>query len=287
MIPAGLHWLRETESGRAWLNALPSLVDACVERWSLRVGDPYRESYVSYVLPASLADGTDVVLKIQFPHWESTHEAAALAHWDGDGAVRLLDTDPERYALLIERCRPGTPLSTLEADDALDVLVGLLPRLWKPASVPFEPLQREVALWKDELLQGFERARQPFEQTLLDAAVDALATLAASQGEQVLLHQDLHADNILRAERAPWLAIDPKPLVGEREFGITQVVLGSELGSGRAHVAHRLDRLSSELGLDHERVRGWAFAQRLRFAFDGDDADPHDVETARWLLQAA
>jgi streptomycin 6-kinase len=286
-IPAGLRWLGESEGGRSWLEALPNLVEECVERWSLRVGTPYADSYVSLVLPATVPDGTSVVLKVQFPHRESEHEAAALALWDGDGAVRLLEHDSRRHALLIERCTPGTHLSELGAEDALGILIGLLQRLWKPVTAPFEPLTDEAARWADQLPQRWERAGRPFERRLLEAAVETMGALSASQGEQVLLHQDLHAENVLRAEREPWLAIDPKPLAGEREFGIAPIVRAYELGHTRALVIHRLDRLSAELALDRKRACGWAFAQTLAWAFEGDDVLGRHVTTARWLLQSA
>ena len=225
----------------------------------------------------------DVVLKVQFPDRESEHEADALRVWDGDGAVRLLDHDPERRALLLERARPGTPLSELEADDALDVAIGLLPRLWKPAGAPFRPLADEAAWWVSYLPDEWEQAGRPFERRLLDAALDALEGLAPTQGEQVLLHQDLHAGNVLRAEREPWLVIDPKPLAGEREFGIAALVRGGELGDARRDVLHRLDRLTAELGLDRDRARGWALGQTIAW---GIRHDGH-ARIARWLVEAS
>ncbi len=91
------------------------------------------------------ADGTQAVLKVQKPHRESEHEAAALELWDGDGAIVLLDQDPEEHVLLLERCIPGTPLSEIGQEAALDVFVELLPRLWKPAGEPFRPLADEAA----------------------------------------------------------------------------------------------------------------------------------------------
>ena len=102
----------------------------------------------------------------------------------------------------------------------------------------------------------------------------------------MLLHQDLHGDNVLAAQREPWLAIDPKPLVGEREFGIAPVVRSRELGHSRRDVLNRFDRLTAELGLDRERARGWTIAQTIAWAFDGDVRQTH-VETARWLLEAS
>src|SRR5438094_579273 len=114
--------------GRAWLERLPSLVDECRAQWSLELREPFADGWCSVVFPAG-----DAVLKICFPHRESEHEAAALARWDGEGAVRLLAHDPARDALLLERCRPGTPLSRLSAEQALDVAAALLPRLFVPA----------------------------------------------------------------------------------------------------------------------------------------------------------
>jgi streptomycin 6-kinase len=286
-LPPCLDWLRGSEAGAAWLEALPVLVAQSVERWALRIGQPYRNSYVSLVLPATMPDDTDAVLKLQFPHRESEHEAAALARWQGDGAVRLFEHDPSSHCLLIERCQPGTPLSELASDQALGVLIALLPRLWKPASAPFETLSSEAARWADHLPRHWKRTGRPFEPRLLEAALDSIEGLSASQGEQVLLNQDLHADNVLRAAREPWLAIDPKPLAGEREFGVAPIVRGCELGHSRAQVIGRLDRLSAELGLDRQRARGWALAQTLAWCFDGDEVLPRHLETARWLLEDA
>ena len=184
------------------------------------------------------AEGEQAVLKIQQPHRESEHEAAALELWDGDGAIRLLDSEPEEHALLLERCVPGTPLSAVGAEAALDVFVELLPRLWKPAGAPFGTLAAE-AVWWARLARGDLGAVRPAVRAAAArrGARGAAASCRATQGEQVLLHQDLHGDNVLAAQREPWLAIDPKPLVGEREFGIAPIVRSRELGHSQARRA--------------------------------------------------
>src|SRR5205807_3886414 len=147
---------------------------------------------------------------------------------------------------------------------------------------PFRPLAEEAAWWIDHVPGQWERAGRPFERELLDAAIDALRELSATQGELVLVHQDLHAGNILRAEREPWLAIDPKPLAGEREFGIAALVRGTELGHSRRDVLHRLDRLTAELALDRERARGWTLGQTVAWGVRHDD----HAQVARWLVEA-
>lgn len=285
-IPPGLAWIERLPGGSDWLERLPRLVEECAERWELEVRDTVSEAHVAFVALARRQDGGDAVLKIGFPDRESEFEGDALAVWDGDGAVRLLAHDRERHAFLLERCVPGTHLSSLEPDAALDVLVGLLPRLWKPAARPFRTLAEEAAWWVESLPDQWERAGCAYDRRLLDAALEALRELPGSQGELVLIHQDLHADNVLRAEREPWLAIDPKPLVGEREFGLAPIVRSTELGHGKTAVLHRLDRLTAELGLDRDRARGWAIAQTLAWASEGSELLQSHVETARWLVEA-
>jgi streptomycin 6-kinase len=228
--------------------------------------------------------GDDAVLKIQKPHRESEHEAAALQVWDGDGAVRLLRHDPEHHALLIERCIPGRPLAEAGAETALDVFVDLLPRLWKPVGAPFRPLADEAAWWVEYLPRAWEEAGRQFERRLLDASLDALGELSPTQGEQVLLSQDLHGENVLSAQRQPWLVIDPKPLAGEREFALAPIVRSFELGHSKRDVLHRLDRLSSELEVDRERARGWTIGQTIAWSVGSEYHETH-VETVRWLLE--
>jgi streptomycin 6-kinase len=280
----GLLWLEGSPEGREWLERLPALVDEAAAKWGLEVGRPFDYAFASLAMPARRADGTDAVLKVQFPGREGEHEAAALRHWNGDGAVRLIDHDADGHALLIERCRPGTPLSRIEPDAALDVVICLMPRLWTPAGPPFRTLAEEAELWLAEMHADWERLGEPFEREVFDAAVEALGELPATQGEQVLLHQDLHADNVLAAEREPWLVIDPKPLVGEREFGVVPIVRGMELGHGKEAVLGRLRRASAALDLDEDRARRWTIAQTIAWCFDTDGPIAEHVEIARWLL---
>ncbi|MFJ6165559.1 aminoglycoside phosphotransferase family protein [Micromonospora orduensis] len=283
-LPKGLDRVRGAPAGRDWLAVLPSWLAECTERWSLRLGPPFAQAYASLALPAELPDGTEAVLKLQYPDDDSRYEADALALWDGDGAIRLLARDRERRALLVERCRPGTALHELPMDRALDAVTGLLPRLWRPAGAPFTRLAEETVGWIDRMPRTWERAGRPYERRLLDAALDLLTGLASSQGDQVLVNQDLHAGNVLAADREPWLAIDPKPLTGEREFSVVPLVRGPELGHSPAAVRHRLDRLSADLGLDRERVRGWTIGQTLAWSIDGDVVFAHQIEVVRWLL---
>jgi streptomycin 6-kinase len=269
-----------------WLREVPARLQEAAARWRLRLGRPYPRGAAGYAIRAEREDGTQAALKLVYPHPEAEHEAEALTRWDGKGAVRLLERDDAGWAMLLERCEPGAPLSRAGGRVALDVLTGLLPRLWVPAGPPFRSLAEEAAEWRAGLADTWERAGRPYDRRLLDVALEALADLPGSQGEQVLLHQDLHGENVLAARREPWLAIDPKPLAGEREFAVAPIVRSVELGHGRRQVLGRLDRLCAELGLDRDRARGWTIAQTLAWAFDGLRPVPTHLETAAWLAAA-
>ena len=284
-IPSTLKWLEASSDGRRWLRDLPARLEACANRWSLRLEPPYPDSQVSIVFPVVREDTSPAVLKLQFPHPECEHEAEALRVWNGRGSVRLLEYDPTLHALLMERCVPGDHLSRASSDEALDVFVDLLPRLWINADKPFTSLCEESHRWAEQLPAAWERTGRPCERDLVEAALQALDRLSGAQSELVLLHQDLHGDNVLRATREPWLVIDPKPLVGEREFGLAPIIRDYDFGHSRQHVVGRLDRLARELRLDRERARLWALAQTLAWAFESKVIARH-VETARWLWQA-
>lgn len=273
--------------GSEWLDRLPRLVDECVDHWQLDLGPPMLGGHCSFVAPAG-----DAVLKIGFPDEESEHEPQALRVWDGDGAVRLLDYDESRRALLLERCEPGTPLIDLDDDSAGDVVADLLPRLSKTAPSELRLLAGVAAGWVEELPQLWQRHGRPFDRALLDAAVAILRELGPTQGRLVLANEDLHAENVLRGTREPWLVIDPKPIAAEREFTLVamirdrkeEVVAG---GQPVRRLRRRLDRLSSNLELDRERVRGWTIAHTLVWGFEKPQGfHAAHAEIARLLLRA-
>ncbi len=296
-IPAQLaenipHWMGDR--GRAWLDALPGLVAECAARWQLDVGPVFEDGgAVSWVAPATRVDGADAVLKLFIPDTENRHEAEALLHYDGRGAVRLLDHADGM--LLLERARPGTPLWDLADEDAANTVVaGLLQQLWRPAPErsPHRTLARCAAEWAEQIPATWESLGHPFERSLVERAVEALTAFGSDQGEQVLLHQDLHGGNVLRAGREqPWLVIDPKPLIGEREFDLAALPRHrrDSLAVDRdpaGRIRRRLDLLASETGLDRERLRGWGIAHALAWGMDSEEADEMMVACARWLAEA-
>jgi streptomycin 6-kinase len=257
--------ISEEPGGSEWIGQLPRLIAECAEQWSLELEDPFDAAY-SLVVPSG-----DLVLKLN-PHGdpEPEHEADALERWGGRGAVRLLAHDRERWALLIERCRPGRQLWALPDEQATEIAAGILEQLWVPADEPFRRLTDQAARWADEL------PNRPLEGTLVDQVVDFLRQAGPTQRESVLLHQDFHGANVLLSDRG-WLAIDAKPLVGEREFDVASLIRDRR-PTTKAQMERRLDYLVDRLSLDRERTRGWAIAHAL--AWNGS---PDMIECARLL----
>jgi streptomycin 6-kinase len=262
-----------------WLARVPSVLAECATAWGLTPGQAYAAGAGGHAIRAERADGTPAVLKLIYPHREAEQEAEALRLWDGEGAVRLLEHDSDRWAMLLERAEPGTFLTVAGPSTSLDVLIGLLPRLWKRPT-GFRSLEEEAATWEEQI------ERHVPDPMLRDAALHYLRELAPTQGEQVLVHQDLHGENVLAARREPWLVIDPKPLAAEREFSVAPIVRSFELGHSKRDALYRLDRLTAELGLDRDRARGWTIAQTVAWSGGSEYIRPH-VDTVRWLLEAA
>jgi len=291
-IPDGLRWWGATPEGASWLDRLPDLVDTCCRRWRLELGEPFEPASISYVARVTRADGSPAVLKLNVPERESEYEPDALAHWDGEGAVRLLAHDHTRRALLIERCQPGTQLWEVRDEDAAAaVAAAVLRRLWRPAPAAhrFRPLAAEAVRWAEQIPAEWRRFGRPFEASLVDLAVDALVDLGPTQGPEVVLHQDFHGGNVLRATRESWLAIDPKPLVGEREFDTASLLRDRALDDDRAsrrRVVRRLDLLSTDLELDRERMRLWGIAHALAWGATPGGWLPDMVVAARLLVAA-
>jgi streptomycin 6-kinase len=206
----------------------------------------------------SLPNGEPAILKLGVPHYEAEGEIAGLRFWNGDGTVRLLDADESNYSLLLELCDPGTPLSDRPAPEQDEVIAKLLKRLWRPAPKSgFRPLAEMLARWSDEV-----RARESEwkDRALVEEGLAVFREFSAPYTEDALLFTDLHAGNVLASQREPWLAIDPKPFVGDRSYDATQHLLNC-LERVLASPTQTIESFADRLELSHDRVRRWLFAR--------------------------
>ena len=272
------------DDGRAWLGSLPSLLAECERRWSLTAGPPFAPLSYSYTAPARDRHGARAVLKLAVPG-PTIAEIEALRLFDGDGTARLIDSDEGLGAMLLERLEPGELLLDVEDDrEATSIAAGLMVRLRRP--VP--PAHRFHDAW--EWMRGLERLRSafgggtgPFPEDLVERAE---ALLASPSGEKAVLHGDLHHYNVLSAAREPWLAIDPKGIVGEPEYEAAAFLRNNLLDQPgpRRVLSMRIDQLADEAGLDRERMIGWGIADRVLSAWwsyeESGRADDSDLAVA-------
>lgn len=242
----------------------------------MSLAPPFPNLTYNYVAPATMADGTEAVLKVGVPNPELITEIEALRGFDGNGVVRLLHADASSGLLLLERLIPGEPLTPMALGDdvsddkatsiACDVIRSLK-RKPPPAS--------QIRTTSD-LAQGFSRLRsrfgggvEPFPVEFVGLAERVWVELEATAQDTVLLHGDLHHDNIVYCQsRGAWLAIDPKGYIGDPGFETGAIL--RNLWRDRCAVAEpekrlnrRLDKMSDELNIARSRIQQWGFCQAM------------------------
>lgn len=286
------------DAGRLWLDGLPALVEECAARWSLKVGPPFPNLSYNYAAPAEGPGGGRLVLKLGVPVRELLSEMEAMRAFAGRGAARLFGADAGRGALLLERLEPGTSLVALceEDDGAATAAAASVMRRLRRAPTPGHVFPT-AADWG----RGFERCRAhfgggtgPFPRRLFEEGETLYAELLASSAAPVLLHGDLHHGNVLAAGREPWLAIDPKGLIGEPAYEVGALLRNPlpqllRFPQPVRVTERRIAQLSEELGLERARVRGWGLAQAALSAWWSieDEGEPGEFGFAAAEVLAA
>ncbi|MFJ5059525.1 aminoglycoside phosphotransferase family protein [Streptomyces nigra] len=263
------------EAGRAFVTALPTLTAGFLDRWELTVDGRPMHGVAALVLPVTRRDGTPAALKLQLLDDETAGEPVALRLWDGDGAVRLLDHDPATGTMLLERLDSTRSLAHLpDAHESVLVIARLLAHL---TSFPAPPGLRHLGDIAHRMLERTPRALKqitdPRARRLLTDCAAAVREVADEPGDR-LLHWDLHEENVLASTRAPWLAIDPKPLAGDPAFELWPA-LDNRFDAD--DVLWRFDALTDTLGLDRPRALAWTYGRLLQNClWDIEDGRPLD-----------
>ncbi len=270
------HALTYGDDGRKWFENIPSIIKTYEEKWSLKVLEPYNLTY-NYIAPVERRDGSRAVLKIGYPHDpEFQSEIDMLITCNGDGMVRLLQADRPHAIVLIEEVTPGTPLSTITDDtEATKILTSVMKNIWKP--LPDNHRFATIAEWANALYEPSD----PVPSDLVQKAVFLLEELLATSASPILTHADLHHDNILKSDRAGWLAIDPKGVAAEPCYDTTAMIrnpykLLHSMSNIDELLKNRIQIMSQELGFDPERIRRWCFVQTVLSGVWTRD-DPSDV----------
>lgn len=259
-IPPNVRANLEKYGGAEWLANLPTVIPELAERWKITPGEPFNaEASCSWVAPCTCADAGEAIFKIGWPHMEAEDEIAGLRFWNGDPTAFLLQADETHNAMLLERCVPGTTLRELPLAEQDVIIARLLQRLWRePGELyDFRSLAKMVTYWTEE---AENRADQWIDPAIAQAGIQAWQHLIETTKTHVLLATDLHAGNVLQAQREPWLAIDPKPFTGDPAYDATQHLF-NEWEPLAADPLGRIERFANLLEVDAAWVRLWMFAR--------------------------
>jgi streptomycin 6-kinase len=287
-IPHGLATVQEEihgEAGRAFIAGLPDLAQKFLDRWELQLDGQSMHGMTALILPVVRQDGSPAVLKLQLLDEESEGEPVALRAWDGDGAVRLLDHDAATGTMLLERLDASRMLAHLpDTHESVLVIAHLLAHLTSsPAPAGLRRLGDIAQAMLERTPWALERIPDPEARRIVADCAAAVREVVDEPGDR-LLHWDLHDENVLASERAPWLAIDPKPLAGDPGFELWPA-LDNRFDAD--DVRWRFDAMTDVLGLDRTRARAWTYGRLLQnILWDVEDGRPMEerqLEIARRL----
>ncbi|MDO0913862.1 aminoglycoside phosphotransferase family protein [Streptomyces sp. DT2A-34] len=273
------------EAGRAFIAGLPDLTADFLDHWELTLDGRPMHGVAALVLPVLRRDGTPAVLKLQLLDEESEGEPVALRVWDGDGAVRLLDHDEPTGTMLLERLDSSRMLAHHpDPHESVLVIAGLLAHL---TSFPAPTGLRRLGDIAQDMLEqapwALEHIPDPQARRIVADCAAAVREVVDEPGDR-LLHWDLHDENVLACVRAPWLAIDPKPLAGDPGFELWPA-LDNRFDAD--DVRWRFDAMTDVLGLGRARARAWTYGRLLQNCLwdieDGRPLQERQLEIARRL----
>ncbi len=274
--------------GRAWLDALPGLIDQALQRWKLTVDLPPDgapgHGHAGIVVPVRRGDGTPAALKISFPYEGAVIEPLSLSLWNGHGMVAILEQDQATCSMLLARLNARKSLIDVPMEEAVNVWGGLVRQLsiapdaragWTRIPHIADAAER----YCDELPARWNDLNRPFPRWLLEAALEVCQTRGAVSRREscdVLVHTDLHYLNILASlDNSGYLGIDPQPQLGGAEFAVAPCLWNRledlPRRNAEAGLRRRCSALAAAAGLDADLAAAWAVVR--------------EVENALWYLE--
>lgn len=259
------------EEGKQWLIKLPEIVEEIEQNWSLSVKNAFPNLSYHYVAPCVCADGSEAVLKIGFPGEAVNifNEMKMLKYLDGRNSVELLRFDEKRFAFLLEKLTPGKNLKTIYQNDeakAVEIVIEVMRAFWQKA--PEDSNFPRLEDW----FKGFDSAaKTEFPASYIKRARKFFDELTESK-QKMLLHGDFHHENILSATREPFLAIDPKGIVGDIGYDIS-IFLINHAGwlKSEPDLRGKLDKairkFAESFEIEPQNVRKWVFAHTVLSAW--------------------
>lgn len=249
------------ERGKQWLDDLPRLVANIEAAYGLSNLEPVKNLSYNYVLTGFQASKA-VILKLGLDIDGFKREAAALMAFSGFGVVAVLIEN--NGLLLLECASPGVSLKSYfpqNDDEAINITANMIKRLHQ-APIPSAHAFPHIKDW----LEALDGNLKIPEQTLQKAKKIRDQLLKTAEPD-VLLHGDLHHDNVLQNGN-DWMVIDPKGVIGEPAYEVAAFIrnpmpelLTHENAPNIIH--NRITRLAGLLELPSQRILDWCFVQAV------------------------
>lgn len=249
------------KAGKEWLSQIPNFVQTYSKKWNLTHLEQATNLSYNYI-EMGLKNNHHIVLKFSINTLSLEREAKALQIFAGFGAVNVLEHEPG--ALLLERALPGTslkkffPQKDLDAVKIVSTVIKKLHQAPIPANNSFHHIKDWLALLDKEW---------DIPPKYLNKARALKNSLLQTSGSEVLLHADLHHDNILKNSNE-WVVIDPKGVLGDPAYEpaafirnpIPELLLYQD-----AHnfIRNRIETFSQKLEIDAHRIHSWCFVQAV------------------------
>lgn len=280
------------QKGQDWFNNLPHIINYLCNHWHLKQINSVNNMTYNYVAKAIAQSSQPVVLKISCDEKTITDEKEALKHFAGVGAIKLIDYQEQFFAMLLEQAVPGISLKALYPEQINNVIEYYLQTAIKlhRKQLPTHYQFAHVREWLKSI-DHCHSDRMP--NNLLKKAKILKDQLLRTSNQQILLHGDLHHDNVLQ-HGDEWLVIDPKGIIGEPEFEIAafDFIHSSEIDSNKniqQLFDERLALMNKKANYNIQRIREWVFIRLVLAAVwcIEDNGDPSwDIKLAQFLMPA-
>lgn len=288
-VPAVVRNKARRVGADAWLTALPELVRSLELDWGIAAGRAYPGPTEAYVAEATMADGTPAVLKILIPREDLpvTDEIVVLRLADGDGCVRLYESDDVRAALLLERLGPSMYDMGLPVERRHEILCDVAARVWRPVADAGLPTGAEKARWLiGHVARLWDELDRPCSERAVEHAIACAERRIANHDDDRarLVHGDVHQWNTLQAGDG-WKLIDPDGLLAEPEYDLGILMREDPVELLVEGERARAAKLATRTGCDPQKVLEWGAIERVSTGLLGTAIDLQPV--AREMLHAA
>ena len=275
------------ELGKTWLKDLPIHIERICIQWNVQFVKPIPDLSYNFVGIVKIHSGVDAILKMA-PVKEHIASEAHWLHCFTSGVATLYEYNELENAILMEQLKPGQSLKSLVKEGKDDDATRIICRTIK--NIQSHQIESFAFKHLSEMAYGFDLLIGHIDERLISKAKTLFHEHTNDRKNDVVLHGDLHHDNIL-SSGDDWKAIDPHGYVGDPVFEVGPMIYNPLDGSFPKDkslseiVKRRIAILQEELPFDPQRIKDWTFCMALLSAawtIEGHGNLPeHVIEVAK------